>query len=180
MISFARKPARAATLAAGAAIATGPASSHEVAGGHGAFAAGFAHLFTGIDHVLVTVGALATMRGGGSASALPGVFLAAMIAGKLVALAGAPVLFAEQMIMSSLLAVGCLASAAAKLGTGAMVSVAAAFAFFHGAAHGFEASAGAGPAGYVFEFTAGAAVLLVIGHATAHCAARFSLRSRSG
>lgn len=171
-----------AALAIVAAVAAAPAGAHEVAGGHGTLAAGFAHPFTGIDHVLaiVTVGALAALRGGRASVAIPGAFLAAMIAGGLAALAGAPVPFAEQMILASLLVVGCLAGAGARIGTRATAAIVAAFAFFHGAAHGFEAPVGGGPAGYVLGFAAGAAVLLALGRAVAVFAPTLGLRPRMG
>jgi urease accessory protein len=112
------------------------------AGHHGAaaaVAAGFAHPFTGFDH-------LAAMLALGVWSALtakrvwlaPLVFAATLTVGALIGLAGWAVPGVEPMIAASLLVLGLLLATGAKLPAVGGAAVAALFALFHGAAHGQE------------------------------------------
>jgi urease accessory protein len=107
--------------------------------GTAALAAGFAHPFTGFDH-------LAAMLVLGVWSALtarrvwlaPIAFVATLAIGALVGSAGIAMPSVEPMIAASLLALGLLLAIGAKLPAIGGVAVAAVFALFHGAAHGQE------------------------------------------
>ena len=106
---------------------------------HSGFASGLLHPLTGIDH-------LAAMLAIGVWSALavrpvwaaPVVFVALLAAGALVGFTGLAVPAVEPMIAASLLAMGLLIATRARLPLWAAALVAGGFAFFHGAAHGFE------------------------------------------
>ena len=106
---------------------------------HEGFVSGLLHPLTGIDH-------LAAMLAIGVWSALavrpvwaaPVVFVALLAAGALVGFTGLAVPAVEPMIAASLLAMGLLIATRARLPLWAAALVAGGFAFFHGAAHGFE------------------------------------------
>jgi urease accessory protein len=110
-----------------------------------ALAAGFTHPFTGLDH-------LAAMLALGLWSALstrrvwlaPLAFAGTLLAGALLGFAGISLWAVEPMIAASLLVLGLLVSTRATLPLMAGVGLAAAFALFHGIAHGQELS---GPLG---------------------------------
>jgi urease accessory protein len=108
------------------------------------FAVGFLHPLTGIDHLaaMLAVGvwsAQTTRR----AWPLPLFFALSMLAGALVALAGAHFPSVEAMIALSLFVTGLLIAARKALPLPAGAALVGLFALFHGAAHGGEfASAG--------------------------------------
>jgi urease accessory protein len=110
-----------------------------------ALAAGFTHPFTGLDH-------LAAMLALGLWSALttrrvwlaPLAFAGTLLFGALLGFAGMTLPAVEPMIAASLLVLGLLVSTRATLPLMAGVGLAAAFALFHGIAHGQELS---GPLG---------------------------------
>lgn len=104
-----------------------------------AFAAGLAHPFNGLDHLvaMVAVGlwsALAARR----AWLAPVAFAAALLVGALMGRSGIAVPAVEPMIAASLLAFGLLLATRLRVAAGAAVTVVTSFAFFHGAAHGTE------------------------------------------
>lgn len=104
---------------------------------------GFAHPFTGWDHILamMAVGLWATQRGGRSLWAVPLTFVSVMALGGLLGMAGGARPFMETGIASSVLILGILIAASARLALPATVFIAGAFALVHGYAHGVEASA---------------------------------------
>jgi urease accessory protein len=67
-----------------------PAFAHAGPEAHGALAAGFAHPLSGVDHVLalMVVGLWAAGLGGRAIAGLPAAFVAAMLGGFGLALAG--------------------------------------------------------------------------------------------
>jgi urease accessory protein len=125
----------AATLIAMTGLAEAHAG-HSTAG----FAYGFAHPFTGIDHIvtMVAVGLFAAMLGGKSRYLVPISFVAMMIAGAVLAFNGFALPFAETGIVASIIVL----SAAVVLRWNVSVSLAMGlcgfFAVFHGFAHGAE------------------------------------------
>ena len=137
-----RKPLGATTLAllcaavpaAMAHSGAEPGHSHAVIG---ALAQGFAHPFTGLDH-------LAAMLALGAWSGLamqrrwlaPLAFSMALGLGALLAWAGLSLPAVEPMIAASLLAFGLLIVVRARWPLAAGMGLAATFALFHGAAHG--------------------------------------------
>jgi urease accessory protein len=133
------------TLTAAAAALPLSALAHVGAdgGGHHNFldslSHAFAHPFTGADH-------LAAMLAVGAWSALtvtpawraPAAFVALLVAGALAAFAGLWVPGVEPMIAASVLVLGLLVAVQKKMPWVLAAALAGVFAFFHGAAHGFE------------------------------------------
>ena len=163
MTTFA-KPA--ALLAAGALLVTGatPALAHLNPGEHGSFAAGFSHPLFGADHILamVAVGLWAWQIGGKAVYAVPAAFVATMLAGFGLALAGVGLPFVEPAILASVVALGLLVALAVRLPVMASAAVVAIFALFHGYAHGGETGP-ATQAAYGAGFAAATILLHVAG-----------------
>lgn len=131
------------------ALAHGEAGDHA----HAGFTAGFAHPFTGIDH-------LAAMLAVGLWSALhtprpwlaPLTFVGLLLAGALLAAAGAVAglgAAVEPMIAASLLVFGLLLAARLSLSAGLGAALVGGFALFHGLAHGSELAGAAAWSGMV-------------------------------
>lgn len=112
-----------------------------------AFAQAIAHPFTGVDH-------LAAMLAVGAWSALavrpawraPAAFVALLVAGALAGFAGLQVPGVEPMIAASVLVLGLLVAVHRRMPWGAAALLAGTFAFFHGAAHGYELAGDGGVA----------------------------------
>jgi urease accessory protein len=102
--------------------------------------AGFTHPLTGIDHVMamLCVGAWSALVGGSRMWAWPLAFVAATIGGGLLGYAGVAMPLVEQGIAASLVVIGMLLALAIKAPTAVGLAVVAAFAIFHGHAHGAE------------------------------------------
>lgn len=134
-----------ATLTASATALPFSALAHVGAdgGGHHSFldtlGHAFAHPFTGADH-------LAAMLAVGAWSALtvtpawraPAAFVALLVAGAMAGFAGLWVPGVEPMIAASVLVLGLLVAVQKKMPWVLAAALAGVFAFFHGAAHGFE------------------------------------------
>lgn len=108
--------------------------------GAGGFTSGIAHPLTGVDHLIamLAIGLWAAQIGGRAVVALPAVFVSMMLAGGAIALSGVHVPAVEPGIIASVLVLGLLIAAAAKLPLGAGIIITTLFAFIHGAAHGQE------------------------------------------
>ena len=132
--------ARFATVAA-LALAAMPAMAHPGHGESSGFPAGFAHPLGGIDHVLAMlgVGLFAARIGGRGIWALPASFLAAMAGGAVAAAMGLALPAVEPAIAMTVVAMGLLVAAGARLPMGWAAGLVAVFAVFHGHAHGVEA-----------------------------------------
>jgi len=109
------------------------------AAAHHGFAAGFAHPFTGIDHLLAMLliglwSATLTRRWW----VAPLAFVLMLLVGALLASAGLALPAVEPVIALSLMLLGALLAARTAWPAAAMAAVAALFALFHGAAHGAE------------------------------------------
>jgi urease accessory protein len=133
-----------------------------------------AHPFGGADHLaaMLAVGAWSALAFGksGKAWAAPAGFVALLIAGCLAGFAGLHVPAIEPMIAASVLVLGLLVMVQKKMAVGAAAGLAGVFAFFHGAAHGyelFEDSFGAA-AGVIVGMAAGSAILHLAGMALGH------------
>jgi len=143
-----RLPAAAAacTLPLVALAHPGTVAAHA----HG-FAAGFAHPFTGVDHLAAML-AVGVWSAGSQRRAwiAPAAFVACLLAGALATTsAGVAVPGAEAMIAASLLVLGLLLALRTVLAPAAAAVLVGGFAFFHGASHGTELGAGAALAGMV-------------------------------
>jgi urease accessory protein len=131
---------------------------------HG-FLHGFGHPFSGLDHLLamVAVGLWAVQRGGRAVWALPLTFVATMLVGGALGVAGFGIPGVEAGILASVLVLGALVALAVRLPVAACGGIVALFALFHGAAHGMEMPAGAGVAGYAAGFASATALLHLAG-----------------
>ena len=135
----------------------------------------FAHPFTGADHLaaMLAVGAWSalTMPSLRTAWRAPAAFVALLVAGALAGFAGLWVPGVEPMIAASVLVLGLLVLVQKKMPWSAAASLAGVFAFFHGAAHGFELAGDSGMAavGALAGIALGSATLhitgMVLGHA---------------
>lgn len=132
--------------------------------GHGAhgLAEGLAHPFLGLDHLLAMVAV-----GLWSVTALPanrrllgpGVFLAALLIGALLAWGGVAVPAVESSVAASVLLLGFMLLAGRRLPASFGLALAGMAALFHGYAHGSELAVGASAAAYAAGFM-GASMLL--------------------
>ena len=108
-------------------------------GGHHGFVSGVLHPITGLDHlaamVAVGVWSAATTR---RVWIAPLAFALTLFAGALLAQAGLHLPAIEPMIAVSMLVVGLLLAARARLPEAGAALLVGAFALFHGAAHGQE------------------------------------------
>jgi urease accessory protein len=130
-----------------------------------AMAEGFAHPFTGFDHLLamLAVGLWAGLNGGRAIWAWPAAFVALMLAGAGLGLAHVAVPYVETGILASVLLLGIAVAAALRAPAVVGAIVIGAFALLHGYAHGAELPAGASVAGYITGFALATALLHSIG-----------------
>ena len=165
---------RGFALASVLALVAGPAAAHVGGGEAAGFLAGLAHPFTGLDHALamVAAGAWAAQSGRTATLALPAGFLVAMAGGAALAASGLALPGVEVAIALSVLALGAAVALAARPATWIGVAVVAAFAVFHGHAHGSELLAGASAIPTVAGFLLATAALHAIGLAGSAVAAR--------
>lgn len=129
---------RILTLAA--LLAPGPALAHTGASHLHGFAAGLLHPVGGLDHVpaMVAVGLWAGLRGGRAAWALPAGFLCAMTAGFGLGAVGVALPLVQAGILASVIILGALVAASARLSLALAVPLVALFGLLHGQAHGTE------------------------------------------
>lgn len=149
------------------AVVAGPdgAAAH-VPGTHGAgFGHGFAHPFGGLDHLLamVAVGLWAALRGGRLLWGLPAAFLAAMAAGGLLGLAGAPLVLVEPGIAASVLVLGLALALSFRPPAALGLAIVGLSGLLHGYAHGAEIPAAAAPVPYALGFLLATALLHGLG-----------------
>lgn len=153
----------AATAFTTLAIAT-PAFAHPGHAGHHEFIDGWAHPFSGIDHLLamVAVGLLAVRIGGKAIWIMPLTFILAMLAGGGLAELGVPMPGVEWWISSSVLALGVMVAATEFIPLKYGAALVALFALFHGHAHATEMT-GTSIAAYALGFVLATAVLHACG-----------------
>jgi urease accessory protein len=135
--------------------------------GHDATASlggGLAHPFGGIDHLLamLAVGIWAVQAGGRSLWALPGTFVAALLAGAALGLAASSLPVVETGIAASLALLGTAIFFGAKLPLWAGMAAVAAFGAVHGFAHGTEVPA----VGSALAYFGGMALASILLHST--------------
>lgn len=109
----------------------------------GAFTSGLLHPIGGIDHLLamVAVGIWAASLGGTSRWALPATFVAAMVLGAGLGLAGVTLPLVEPLILASSIVIGLVLALALRPGKTVALAATALFGLMHGYAHGAEAPA---------------------------------------
>lgn len=154
---------RFAAVAAFTLFAT-PAFAHTGFHANG-FMAGLSHPFNGLDHMLVMagIGIWAAQLGGRNLWLVPLVFVATMIAGAGLALASFPLPEVELGIAGSVIAIGLLIGAGARLPSGAAATLVGLMALFHGHAHGTELPEMASAWSYAAGFMLSTAALHVVG-----------------
>ncbi|WP_459618271.1 HupE/UreJ family protein [Bordetella sp. 2513F-2] len=162
---FARRAAVATLLALPALALAHPGHDHVAAAGAtgASLAAGFLHPLTGLDHLcaMVVLGVWSAMTARRVWLA-PLTFALLLLAGALLGRAGLALPAVEPMIAVSLLVLGLLTAARARLPESAGAAVAGLFALFHGHAHGAELPGGAVAWAYIGGFMAATIAL--------HCA----------
>lgn len=126
---------------------------------------GIAHPFSGMGHVLamLAVGIWAAQQGGRAIYTLPVAFVLCMTAGSQLTLLAIDSAYVEYGIGSSLLVVGVLIVAAAKLSLPISALVIGAFAVFHGYEHGLGMPADLRGGVFVPGFICATLLLHVIG-----------------
>lgn len=147
--------------------------------GDHAFSQGLLHPLTGLDHLLamLAVGVWAALAHASVRRALwaPASFVALLLAGTLLGIAGLRLPLVEPLIMASLLVLGLLVATRWPLPAWAGSGLVGFFALFHGLAHGSELPGGAETA---WAFVAGFTLMTALLHATG-LALGFQLKRRT-
>jgi urease accessory protein len=128
---------------------------------------GFAHPFTGVDHLLAMVGvgvwaSLLAVKRPAAAYLVPASFIAMMLVGAAAGFAGIKLPLVEAAIVASVLVLGALIVADVRLPSALAMAIVGLFAVFHGYAHALEAPA-SGTGFYILGFVAATALLHVAG-----------------
>lgn len=164
-----------------------PAFAH-TGGAGAALDHGFAHPFTGLDHLLAMtcVGVLAAAMGGRALVTVPLAFLAMTVVGALVGVAAIGLPGVELGIAASVAVLGALLAAGARPHLAPAGLLVGLFAVFHGYAHGSEMPPGASGLAFFAGFVAATALLHIAGIAIGLIALRrgdglnFALRGAGG
>ena len=142
-----------------------PATAHTFGAWGAGFPQGFLHPTLGLDHVvaMVGVGIWAGQLGGRAQWLVPLSFVAAMILGGALGLGGIGLPAVEFGIGGSIVLLGLLIALRSRLPLGYSMGTVAAFAIFHGFAHGAEAPEAADPVMYCIGFVIATALLHALG-----------------
>jgi urease accessory protein len=169
---------RLVPIAALLMVAAGPAIAHVGHGSTTSFTAGLGHPLGGLDHltVMVMVGLWAGLKGGRALWVWPAVFVGVMLVGGVAGMEGVPVPFVEPGILASVVALGLLVALAVDLPVAVGAGILAAFALFHGHAHGSEVADTLNGVEYMAGFALATAALHLAGIGFAATMTHFSLR----
>jgi len=145
-----------------------PAAAWAHADGHpggGGFVAGFLHPISGLDHVvaMVAVGLWGAVLGPPALWVLPVAFPMVMAFGGLLGLLGVPIPGVEIGIALSGLVMGLMVLFEIRPPLGLAAVIVAAFALFHGHAHGSELPAGSNALLYSLAFVIATGLLHLMG-----------------
>jgi urease accessory protein len=142
------------------------------------FASGFAHPWSGLDHMLamLSVGLWAGLRGGAARWVWPLAFVGLMLLGGILGFAGVHLPAVEAGILASVVILGLLVLTAANLPVAAGAVLIGIFAVLHGHAHGAELPPAAAAASYAAGFVAATALLHAIGLGVAAMSTGVGLR----
>jgi urease accessory protein len=178
MIRLAPRLVLAAALSLIAAPAFAHIGQHVDIGTTSSFAAGAAHPFSGLDHitVMIAVGLWAALKGGRALWVWPASFVGIMLVGGLLGMLQIPMPFVEPAILASVVALGLLVALAIDLPVAAGAAIIAAFAIFHGHAHGAEVPETEAGILYMAGFALSTAALHGVGIAAALALGRAGLR----
>ncbi|WP_288410358.1 HupE/UreJ family protein [uncultured Herbaspirillum sp.] len=151
-------------LATGVALAH-PGHPDSTMNGSASMAAGFAHPFSGIDHLLamLAVGLWAAQNKQRALWVLPLAFPLMMVMGALLAFSGVQVPGVETGIAASVAVLGLLIAFAVRMPLWGSTLVVSLFAMFHGYAHGVELPHGSSAALYGTGFIVATALLHAAG-----------------
>lgn len=165
MVRWPARTCAAAGLAILAALVPQVALAHSSKNLAGGFVAGFAHPFSGPDHLLamVAVGLWGAFLGRPLIAALPVIFPAVMALGALLAMIGVHQPPIELGIAVSVLVLGVAIAAAWRAPVWLACTIVAVFAVFHGFAHGTEIPSLADPIAYSTGFMLATGSLHVAG-----------------
>jgi len=156
---------RIVLLAAALAATAMPAFAHTGAGTAHGFAVGFVHPLLGLDHLLamIAVGLFAASRGGKALWLVPLAFVAMMIGGGALAMAGVQLPMVELGIALSVVVLGGAVALRLSLPLAGAMALVGAFALFHGHAHVAEMPAGASLTDYAAGFVLATGLLHAAG-----------------
>jgi urease accessory protein len=142
-----------------------PAAAHDESGLTGGFMSGFLHPLSGFDHALamIAVGLWGAILGRPMIVLLPIVFPLTMAFGGVLGIAGTPFPPVEIGIAISVLALGLMVMLSVRASVIIAALIVAAFALFHGYAHGQEAPSVADPVGYSVGFVLCTGLLHLVG-----------------
>lgn len=155
-----------AVLLAGLLTSTA-AMAHVGVHSAGGLTAGFVHPFIGLDHLLamVAVGMWAVQLGKRYLLVVPAAFVATMSVGAAVGAYGMALPQVESVVALSVLVLGLLVALSLQAAWYWAALLVAAFALFHGHAHGAEMPGFAAPWQYFLGFTVATASLHALGMA---------------
>jgi urease accessory protein len=173
----------AAVIAIVVAGLSSPAMAHITGASSAGFSGGFAHPFTGLDHILamVTVGLWASQLGRPAYWMLPLAFPAVMAVGAGLGIAGVPLPWIEIGIAGSVVILGSMVALALKPSLAVSIALIGLFALLHGHSHGTELPQAASPVAYAAGFLIATVTLhgvgLTIGSTSRWPVARIGVRA---
>jgi len=155
----------AATAAALTLLAAGPAFAHTETGVAGGFTSGFLHPIFGLDHLvaMVAVGLWGAQLGRPAIYVLPIAFPAVMAFGGFLGVVGVPLPLVEVGVAASAIILGLSVAFVMKPSLTVAGLIVAAFAIFHGHAHGMELPDAANPLAYGVGFVLATGLLHLTG-----------------
>jgi len=150
---------------AAVALTAAPALAHVEGGITGGFVSGFAHPILGLDHIvaMVAVGLWGAFLGPPAIWLLPVVFPLVMSLGAALGILGVPLPAVEIGIAGSAVVLGLLIALAARPPLWVAGAIVAAFAVFHGYAHGTELPDAANPFAFAVGFVVATGLLHLTG-----------------
>ncbi len=142
-----------------------PAMAHITDASGAGLSGGFAHPFTGLDHILamVTVGLWASQLGRPAYWMLPLAFPAVMAAGAGLGIVGLPLPWVEIGIAGSVVVLGSMVALALKPSLAVSIALIGLFALLHGHSHGAELPQATSPVVYAAGFLIATVTLHAVG-----------------
>lgn len=146
-------------------LSSHPAFAHTETGVAGGFISGFEHPVFGIDHLvaMVAVGLWGAQLGSPAIWVLPIAFPAVMAIGGLLGVLGIPLPMVEMLIAGSAVVLGLMVAFATRPPLVIAAAIVAAFAIFHGHAHGAELPEAANRLAYGVGFVLATGLLHLCG-----------------